>query len=254
MGGPVISTRRVCKTYGSGDAAVHAVRGVDLTVARGEFVALMGPSGCGKSTLLHLLGGLDRPTNGTVEVDGHRLDGLDESARAVLRRNTVGFVFQAYNLVPNLTVADNIDLPGLLSGRSRAEVSVRRDQLLATLGITERAGSLPSQMSGGQQQRAAIARALINTPTVLLGDEPTGNLDSASGAQVLELLRTLHTAGQSLVVVTHDPGVASHASRVLFLRDGRIVAERRPTAPGDRGTVLAGVEATERAPAVGGGS
>ncbi len=246
---PVIRTRELWKTYGSGASTVHAVRGIDLVVEPGEFVALMGPSGCGKSTLLHLLGGLDRPTSGQVEVDGQRLDELGESARAVLRRRTVGFVFQAYNLVPNLTVADNVDLPGVLAGRSRTDVAERRDQLLATLGIVDRADALPSQLSGGQQQRAAIARALVNTPTVLLGDEPTGNLDSASGVQVLDLLRDLHARGQCLVVVTHDPGVASYAQRVVFLRDGRIVDQLQPTAPGDRDAVLARMAHIEPTPA-----
>jgi putative ABC transport system ATP-binding protein len=227
---PVIATRAVWRTYGTGEAAVHAVRGVDTTIARGEYVALVGPSGCGKSTLLHLLGGLDRPTRGEIAVAGHRLELLGESARAILRRREVGFVFQAYNLVPNLTVADNVELPGRLAGRRRVEVVRARTELLATLGLTDRAGSLPSQLSGGQQQRAAIARALVNAPTVLLADEPTGNLDSASGAQVLELLAQVHARGQTIVIVTHDPLVASRAGRVLFLRDGELVDEMRPTA------------------------
>jgi putative ABC transport system ATP-binding protein len=228
-----IETRGLWKTFGRGDAAVHAVRGVDLTIERGEFAALMGPSGCGKSTLLHLLGGLDAPTGGEVRVDGQRIDGLSESARAVLRRRTIGFVFQAYNLVPNLTVSDNIDLPGLLAGRSPSDVTMRRQELLAALGIADRASSLPTKMSGGQQQRAAVARALVNSPTVLLADEPTGNLDSTSGRQVLGLLAQLHEAGQTIVVVTHDPLVASQAGRVLFMRDGEIVDELRPDGGAD---------------------
>ena len=228
----VVRTRGLGRDFGAGEALVRAVRDVDLQIDRGEFVALMGPLGCGKSTLLHLLGGLDRPSRGEVEIDGRRLDQLGESARAVLRRRTVGFVFQAYNLVPNLTVADNVDLPGLLASRPRREVATRREELLATLGLSDRADALPSTLSGGQQQRAAIARALINDPTVLLGDEPTGNLDSASGAQVLELLRTLHVTGQTLAIVTHDPVVASRASRILFLRDGMLVDEFRPDGAG----------------------
>lgn len=235
----------VQRSFGSGDAVVHALRGIDLEVARAEFVALMGPSGCGKSTLLHLLGGLDRPTAGQVEVDGHQLDQLDESERAVVRRRSIGFVFQAYNLVPNLTVADNVDLPGLLAGRPADEVATRRDELLELLGIAHRADALPATLSGGQQQRAAIARAVVNSPTVLLGDEPTGNLDSASGAQVLALLRRLHADGQTLVLVTHDPLVASFAGRVVFLRDGEVVDELRPAAPGDRDTVLAHMAALD---------
>jgi putative ABC transport system ATP-binding protein len=247
----VVETRGLWKTFGQADAAVHAVRGVDLVVPRGEFAALMGPSGCGKSTLLHLLAGLDAPTRGEVRVDGHRLDGLSESARAVLRRRTIGFVFQAYNLVPNLTVADNVDLPGLLAGRSAGEVDARRRELLADLGIADRADSLPTKLSGGQQQRAAVARALVNSPTVLLADEPTGNLDSVSGRQVLGLLAQLHASGQTIVVVTHDPLVASQAQRVLFMRDGEIVDELRDGAAADPHTVMstmARIEEAEQAP------
>jgi putative ABC transport system ATP-binding protein len=233
-----IETHGLWKTFGQGPAAVHAVRGVDLSVARGEFAALMGPSGCGKSTLLHLLGGLDTPTDGAVRVDGHHLDGLSESERAVLRRRTIGFVFQAYNLVPNLTVADNVDLPGLLAGRSADEVASRRRELLADLGLADRADALPTRMSGGQQQRAAVARALVNRPTVLLADEPTGNLDSASGRQVLDLLARLHASGQTIVVVTHDPLVASQAQRVLFMRDGEVVDELRDGGASDPRAVM----------------
>jgi putative ABC transport system ATP-binding protein len=241
----IITTVDLHKTYGQREAAVHAVRGVELSVARGELLALMGPSGCGKSTLLHLLGGLDRPTRGEVTVDGHRMDLLGESARAVLRRQTIGFVFQAYNLVPNLTLADNVELPGLLAGRSRAELTARRHELLEVLGLGGRDDALPSQLSGGQQQRGAIARALVNAPAVLLGDEPTGNLDTASGQQVLGMLRDLHARGQTIVVVTHDPIVASFAQRVAFLRDGELVDELWPSEPGDGSDVLARMAALQ---------
>ena len=235
---PVIETRNLLKTYRADRVAVEALRGVDLRVAPGEFVAVMGPSGCGKSTLLHLLGGLDRPTAGEVVVAGQRLDALSESARAVMRRETVGFVFQAYNLIPNLTVAGNVDLPGLLAGHPSAEVAARREELLEALGLADKDRAFPGELSGGQQQRAAIARALVNRPAVLLADEPTGNLDSRSGAEVLALLRRFHAEGQTTVLVTHDAKVASFAGRVVFMRDGQLVDETRLAAPGDAATVL----------------
>ena len=235
---PVIETRNLLKTYRTDGVAVEALRGVDLRVAPGEFVAVMGPSGCGKSTLLHLLGGLDRPTAGEVVVAGQRLDALSESARAVMRRETVGFVFQAYNLIPNLTVASNVDLPGLLAGHPSAEVAARREELLEALGLADKDRAFPGELSGGQQQRAAIARALVNRPAVLLADEPTGNLDSRSGAEVLALLRRFHADGQTTVLVTHDAKVASFAGRVVFMRDGQLVDETRLAAPGDAAMVL----------------
>ena len=236
-----IETRDLCKTYRSDGVAVEALRGVNLRVAPKEFVAVMGPSGCGKSTLLHLLGGLDRPTTGVVTVVGRRIDALGESARAVLRRETVGFVFQAYNLIPNLTVADNVDLPGLLAGRSPAEVARRREELLVALGIAAKVRALPSDLSAGQRQRVALARALVNRPAVLLADEPTGNLDSRSGAEVMALLRRFHAAGQTILLVTHDPQVASFAARLIFMRDGQLVDEVELAAPGDTAAVLSGL-------------
>jgi putative ABC transport system ATP-binding protein len=187
----------------------------------------MGPSGCGKSTLLHLLGGLDRPSSGEVWLSGRRVDALNESQRAVLRRKELGFVFQFYNLIGNLSVADNIELPALVAGLSTAEARSRRTALLDELHLGDKAGSVPSRLSGGQQQRVALARALINRPTVLLADEPTGNLDTESTRDVLELLRRYHSAGQTIVLVTHDARVASSADRVLTMRDGRIVDETR---------------------------
>ncbi len=243
---PVLEAHNLQKTYRSDGVAVHALRGVDLSVEPGEFVAVMGPSGCGKSTLLHLLAGLDIPTEGEVLLDGHRLNDLNESQRAILRRRTVGFVFQAYNLIPNLTVADNVDLPGLLAGRPAAEVAHRRDELLAALGLADKADAFPSQLSGGQQQRVAIARALINTPTVLLADEPTGNLDSRSGNEVLALFRRFNTEGQTILLVTHDPKVASFARRVIFMRDGRFVSEMHTAGGGDPAQVIAKLVEVER--------
>jgi putative ABC transport system ATP-binding protein len=218
----VLVTTGLERTYETDGVAVAALRGVDLAVAEGEFVSVMGPSGCGKSTLLHLLGGLDRPTAGEVHLGGRRVDQLGEAAWAQLRRREVGFVFQFFNLIGNLTVADNIELPGLLAGLSPRDARSRRRDLLDDLGIAELAGSVPSRVSGGQQQRVAIARALINHPAVLLADEPTGNLDSQSAREVLALLRRHHERGQTIVLVTHDPRVASAADRVIHMRDGQI--------------------------------
>jgi putative ABC transport system ATP-binding protein len=228
----VLVTIGLERTYEADGVAVAALRGVDLEVAEGEFVSVMGPSGCGKSTLLHLLGGLDRPTAGEVHLGGRRVDQLGEAAWAQLRRREVGFVFQFFNLIGNLTVADNIELPGLLAGLSPREARSRRRELLDDLGIADLAGAVPSRVSGGQQQRVAIARALINRPTVLLADEPTGNLDSHSAREVLALMRRHHEHGQTIVLVTHDPRVASAADRVIHMRDG--VISEQTLLSGDR--------------------
>jgi putative ABC transport system ATP-binding protein len=228
----VLVTTDLERTYETDGVAVAALRGVDLAVAEGEFVSVMGPSGCGKSTLLHLLGGLDRPTGGEVHLGGRRVDQLGEAAWAQLRRREVGFVFQFFNLIGNLTVADNIELPGLLAGLSPRDARSRRRELLDDLGIAELAGAVPSRVSGGQQQRVAIARALINRPTVLLADEPTGNLDSHSAREVLALMRRHHEHGQTIVLVTHDPRVASAADRVIHMRDG--VISEQTLLSGDR--------------------
>jgi putative ABC transport system ATP-binding protein len=223
----VLQAQGLAKTYSGDGIDVLALRGVDLEVGAGEFVAVMGPSGCGKSTLLHLLGGLDRPTAGSIELDGRRVESLSEAAWAVLRRRELGFVFQFFNLVGTLTVAENVELPARLVGASTAEARRRREELLERLGVSARADTLPSRLSGGQQQRVAIARALVNRPAVLLADEPTGNLDSASATEVLGLLRELKADGQALVLVTHDARVAASADRVLAMRDGLVVDEAR---------------------------
>jgi len=236
---PVLEVRNLHKSYRTDGVTVHALRGVDLSMEAGEFVAIMGPSGCGKSTLLHLLAGLDRPSEGEVVIEGQRVETMSESRRAVLRRTTIGFVFQSYNLLPNLTVADNVEMPGLLAGRPAKEVARQREALLAALGIADKAHAFPSQLSGGQQQRVAIARALLNHPTLLLADEPTGNLDSRSGNEVLTLLRRFHAEGQTILLVTHDPKVASFAQRVIFMRDGRFISEMETGAGGDPTRVIA---------------
>ncbi|MGD8758840.1 MAG: ABC transporter ATP-binding protein [Anaerolineales bacterium] len=235
----VIEVHDLHKTYTNNGVAVKALRAISMQVPAGQFVALMGPSGCGKSTLLHLLGGLDRPTQGEIHIAGRKMGKLSESQRAVLRRKTIGFVFQAYNLIPNLTVADNVDLPGLLAGGSPLEVASRRQGLLETLEIPDKARSFPGELSGGEQQRVAIARAMINRPALLLVDEPTGNLDSRNGAEVMNLFQGLHHEGQTIFLATHDPKIAAFSERVIFMRDGTLVDEVELDVPGDGSVVLA---------------
>jgi putative ABC transport system ATP-binding protein len=213
------------RTYRTSDVVVEALRGVDLDVAAGEFLAVMGRSGSGKSTLLHLLGGLDRPTGGEIHLCGRRVDRLSETRWAVLRRRQVGFVFQSYNLIGNLSVADNVELPALLVGIRPVEARRLRAALVEELDLAGRARLVPGRLSGGEQQRVALARALINRPAVLLADEPTGSLDTASGKVVMGLLQRAHRAGQTIVLVTHDARVASTADRVVTMRDGQIVAD-----------------------------
>jgi putative ABC transport system ATP-binding protein len=218
----VIEARGLEKTYGTGEARVSALRGIDLTVERGEFVAIMGPSGCGKSSLLNLLAGLDRPSAGEVWLDGERIDKFNESKLARLRRRKVGFVFQFFNLIPTLTVGENVELPLRLAGRGRRKARGTANQLLSELGIGNKRDSAPSLLSGGEQQRVALARALANEPNIVFADEPTGNLDSASAREVLGLLRRVRERGQTLLVVTHDARVAAAADRVINLRDGLV--------------------------------
>jgi putative ABC transport system ATP-binding protein len=225
----VLDARGLIRTYTTGDLQVPALRGVDLALEPGSFTAIMGPSGCGKSTLLHLLGGLDRPTSGEIHLSGQRVDTLSEAKWSILRRREIGFVFQFFNLIGNLTAADNIELPALLTGMSHTEARRRSQELLDELGIGDKAGVIPSRMSGGQQQRVALARALVNRPAILLADEPTGNLDSDSARDVLALLQRLNAAGQTILLVTHDARVASIADRVITMRDGAIVDDTRLT-------------------------
>jgi putative ABC transport system ATP-binding protein len=221
----VLRARGLCKYYGHGEGLVRAVDGVDLDVTAGETVAVMGPSGCGKSTLLHLLGGLDRPSGGEVWLAGRRVDRLGEKALARMRRTAIGFVFQAFHLMDELSAVENVELPALLAGRSPRAARGRAIDLLGRVGLADRAGFLPSSLSGGQRQRVAIARALSNEPLVVLADEPTGNLDSAATVDVLRLFELLHDAGQTLVVVTHDERIAATADRLVSMRDGAFVDE-----------------------------
>jgi putative ABC transport system ATP-binding protein len=223
----VLRARGLRKHYGQGEGLVRAVDGVDLEVAPGETVAVMGPSGCGKSTLLHLLGGLDRPSAGEVWLAGRRIDPIGERALARIRRSDVGFVFQAFHLMDELTAVENVELPALLAGRSPRTARRRARDLLERVGLSDRAGFLPSALSGGQRQRVAIARALSNEPLVIFADEPTGNLDSAATVEVLRLFDSLHEAGQTLVVVTHDERIAATADRLISMRDGAFVDETR---------------------------
>ncbi|TMR22687.1 ABC transporter ATP-binding protein [Nonomuraea turkmeniaca] len=223
------------KTHGQGQGRVRAVDEVDLEVPQGQMLAVMGPSGCGKSTLLHLLGGLERPTDGEVWLAGRRIDTLSERALARMRRRSVGFVFQAFHLVEELSAAENVELPALLAGRSRREARRRASLLLERVGLADRARHLPSQLSGGQRQRTAIARALANDPLVVLADEPTGNLDTAATLDVLRIFEELRTAGQTFLIVTHDERVAATADRLVSMRDGMFVDDTRLAGSHTRG-------------------
>jgi putative ABC transport system ATP-binding protein len=227
--GPVVRTRGLDKEYGRGAGLVRALDGVELQVASGETVAVMGPSGCGKSTLLHLLGGLERPTGGEVWLAGQRIDRLSEKALARLRRQAIGFVFQAFHLMEELTAQENVELPALLAGSSPRAARRRAAELLEQVGLTDRGEHLPAALSGGERQRVAIARALSNEPLVVLADEPTGNLDSAATLDVLRLLDSLRAAGQTLLIVTHDARIAATADRLISMRDGAFVEETRLT-------------------------
>jgi putative ABC transport system ATP-binding protein len=239
----VVRARGLRKDYGKDEGLVHAVHGVDLDVSPGETVAVTGPSGCGKSTLLHLLGGLDRPGAGELHLAGQRMDQMTERALARMRRHSIGFVFQAFHLMDELTATENVELPALLAGRSARSARRRAAELLDQVGLSDRARFLPSALSGGQRQRVAIARALANDPLAVLADEPTGNLDSAATLDVLRLFDSLHEAGQTLVIVTHDSRIAATADRMISMRDGAFIDEIRLTG-GTTGRLgsLAGLE------------
>jgi putative ABC transport system ATP-binding protein len=223
MAEPMIQVRGLTKVYRVGDVDVHALRGVDLDIAHGEFVAIVGASGSGKSTLFHILGGLTPPTSGTVVIDGKDLAGMSNQQRTDLRKTTVGFVFQKYNLLPTLSAEDNIKIVEYIGGRSTTFTPEFQD-VLKLLGITDRLKHKPRALSGGQQQRVAIARAIVNKAAILLADEPTGNLDSQNSAAVLRVIKDLNErTGQTIMMITHDPEAAAYASRSVHIRDGRIV-------------------------------
>jgi putative ABC transport system ATP-binding protein len=222
---PIIDTHGLTKTYGSNGAAVHALRGIDLTIERGEFVALIGPSGSGKSTLMAILGCLDKPTEGTYALDGERVEGLSGRELAQIRNDKIGFVFQQYNLLPKASVVRNVELPMLYAGVGRRERRQRAQELLERVGIPEKAKVLPAALSGGQRQRVAVARALANRPALLLADEPTGALDSKTGHEVLELFADLHRQGNTIIIVTHDLSIAAMAQRQVEIHDGLIKIE-----------------------------
>lgn len=230
----VLRARRLCKEYGKGDGLVRAVSGINLDIAAGETVAITGPSGCGKSTLLHVLSGLDRPTSGEVLLAGRGIDRLGERGLARLRRSSVGFVFQAFQLMDELTALENVELAALLAGRSARSARRRALSLLEQVGLADRARHLPTALSGGQRQRVAIARALVNSPVIVFADEPTGNLDSAATQDVLRLFDRIRAAGQTLVIVTHDSRVAATANRTIAMSDG-VFADRATLSSGTSG-------------------
>ena len=223
---PILEAQALRKHYRLGEHTVDALAGVDFLVEKGEFVAIMGPSGSGKSTLLHLLGGLDKPSDGEVTLAGQRLSILDDTQATLVRRHNVGFVFQFYNLLPTLTAEENVALPLIIDGQSLRKHRARIDALLELVGLTDRRRHKPDQLSGGEQQRVAIARALATEPAIVLADEPTGNLDSKTGMAIMELLRRpCDELGQTIVVVTHDPRAAVYADRIVFLGDGQVIGE-----------------------------
>jgi len=221
----IIETRGLAKVYGSNGNAVHALRGIDLDVEQGEFVALIGPSGSGKSTLMAILGCLDVPTGGTYALDGRQVEKLTGADLAAIRNEKIGFVFQQYNLLPKATIVRNIELPMLYAGVPRKERRARALELLERVGIPDRASALPGELSGGQRQRVSIARALANRPALLLADEPTGALDTKTGEEVLSLFRELHAQGNTVLLVTHDPAIAARAERRVELRDGLLLED-----------------------------
>jgi putative ABC transport system ATP-binding protein len=225
----ILQTQGLSKQYQMGEIAVDALRGVDFQVQQGEFVAIMGPSGSGKSTLLHLMGGLDAPTDGEVSLGGRKLAHMSDDEVTIIRRRQVGFIFQFFNLLPTLSAAENVALPLLIDGKRMGDYAGRVAELLELVNLADRSDHRPDQLSGGQQQRVAIARALVTEPTIVLADEPTGNLDRNSGKEILGLLRrACDEKGQTILMVTHDPYAASFADRVVFLRDGQIVREWKP--------------------------
>ncbi len=242
---PVLEAKEVRKQYTLGKHTVHALAGVDFQVEKGEFVAIMGPSGSGKSTLLHLLGGLDAPSQGNIVLAEQSLAKLSERKATLVRRHNVGFVFQFFNLLPTLNAEENILLPVIIDGKNPKKYRERLNSLLELIGLSDRRHHKPDQLSGGEQQRVAIARSLITEPAILLADEPTGNLDSKTGTAIMELLRrSCRELQQTVIVVTHDPKAAAYADRVIFLRDGLIVQDYQPSADTPLSERLRGIMGT----------
>jgi putative ABC transport system ATP-binding protein len=238
---PVIRTEGIKKDYELGAEIVHAVRGVDLVIHRGEFVAVMGPSGSGKSTFMNLLGCLDTPTSGRYALDGEDVAGLSRDALARIRNAKIGFVFQQFNLLPRTSALENVELPLLYSGQPARTRHARAHERLTAVGLADRQHHHPSQLSGGQQQRVAIARALVNDPAVVLADEPTGNLDTRTSVEILSLLQRLNREGLTIILVTHEPDIASFTHRVLTFRDGRLLRDEAVATPVDAAAALAGM-------------
>jgi len=223
-----VQVENLVKIYRLGKVSISALRGISFDTAKGEFLVIMGPSGSGKTTLLNLLGAIDKPTSGKISIDGKDITTLSEGELTKLRRHKIGFIFQFYNLIPALTALENVELPMLTAGFSQKDASERASQLLKTVGLVERMGHLPDELSGGEQQRVAIARALANRPTVILADEPTGDLDSKTGMEVVQILYdTSKKESATVIVVTHDPMITEKADRILQMRDGNIIAEKR---------------------------
>ena len=228
---PVIDLQGITKTYGSGVTEVHALRGIDLTITRGDFVAIMGASGSGKSTLMNIIGALDSATSGHYALDGIDIEDLDEGALSIVRNRKIGFIFQSFNLIPRTSALSNVELPLVYRGVRRRERRQRAIEALTAVGLADRMHHMPNELSGGQQQRVAVARALVAEPSLLLADEPTGNLDSRSTTDVLDLMGALHDQGRTIVMITHEDDVAAHAGRVVTLIDGLISDDRRNDHP-----------------------
>jgi putative ABC transport system ATP-binding protein len=225
--GVVIKTEALWKTYEMGSEKVHALRGVDIQIARGEYVAIMGPSGSGKSTLMNLIGCLDSPSSGKYWLAGRLVSELDDDELAYIRNKEIGFVFQTFNLLPRASALHNVELPLIYNGTPADERQEKAKKALASVDLTDRMMHKPNELSGGQRQRVAIARALVNSPSIVLADEPTGNLDSKTGEEIMGVLRILHTQGNTIILVTHEPDVAAHANRVIFIRDGQVESDKR---------------------------
>ncbi len=228
---PVISVRDLAKTYQMGTTEVRALQSVDLDIYPNEFVALMGPSGSGKSTLMNLLGCLDTPTLGEYKLSGEQVSTMDDNDLAVIRNRRIGFVFQTFNLLPRLSALDNVALPLVYAGLSKDERIAKAKDVLATVGLGDRMDHKPNELSGGQRQRVAVARALVNDPAIILADEPTGNLDSKTSQEIMEMFETLHDQGNTIIIVTHEPEIAEHAHRIVKLRDGMIESDVKKTLP-----------------------